>query len=120
MEPLICIVGVIALCRASPPMVLRTYVISHMVMCLESVCISWPWCIYHFTVLNMAVSQFTTFTFFEAVHESRCMGLRAENTTGAQIDRHDVYLTCHVEILEKGWVISKNQLSKGSRRYIYG
>jgi hypothetical protein len=53
-------VGVITLCRASPPMVLRTYVISHMVMCLESVCISWPWCIYHFTVLNMAVSQFTT------------------------------------------------------------
>jgi hypothetical protein len=25
----------------------------------------------------------------------------AENTTGAQIDRHDAYSTCHVEILEK-------------------
>jgi hypothetical protein len=53
-------VGVITLCRASLPVVLRTYVISHMVMCLESVCISWPWDIYHFTVLNMAVSQLTT------------------------------------------------------------
>jgi hypothetical protein len=67
-----------------------------------------------FSVLNMAVSQtFIISHFPRQFMNPDAWDPRAENTTGAQIDRHHAYLTCHVEILEKGRVISKNQLSKG-------
>jgi hypothetical protein len=50
--------------------------------------------------------------FPEAVTNPDARGPEAKNTIGAQIDRNHMYLTCHVEVLEKGKVISKNQLSK--------
>jgi hypothetical protein len=43
-----------------------------------------------------------------------------KNTTGAQNDRHGIYLTCHVESLEKRRFIRKNQLLKGDTDIIMG
>jgi hypothetical protein len=66
------------------------------------------------SVLNMAVSQnFIISHFLRQCTNLNAQGPGAENTTGAQIDCLHAYLTCHVEIFEKGQVISKNQLSKG-------
>jgi hypothetical protein len=37
----------------------------------------------------------------------------------AQIDRLHAYLTCHVEIFEKGRVVNKKSVVEGSRKHIY-
>jgi hypothetical protein len=99
-------------CRACLPMVMHTCHYPHGHCLIESICIPWPWCIYHFQFSTWQSHRLFSISHFPRQFTNlNARDPRAENTIGAQIDHLHAYLTCHVEILEKGRVVSINQLS---------